>query len=161
MEKAELKIILKPTTFDDLETLYLFQTDQEAIYMAAFTPLNPEDKSAFIEKYSALLINPEIHQQTIWLNKKIVGSIAKFSIDGDAEITYWIDKLYWGKGIAKKALKQFLEIESTRPIFGRVAFDNFPSQKVLESNGFIKTETDYGFANARQKVIEEMIYVCL
>ena len=49
-----------------------------------------------------------------------------------------------------------------RPILGRVAFDNFGSQKVLEKCGFIKIGSDKGFANARQTDrqtdIEEFIY---
>jgi [ribosomal protein S5]-alanine N-acetyltransferase len=51
-----------------------------------------------------------------------------------------------------------LTIENTRPVFGRVAFDNFGSQKVLEKCGFVKIGTDKGFANARQTEIEEFIY---
>jgi [ribosomal protein S5]-alanine N-acetyltransferase len=56
------------------------------------------------------------------------------------------------------ALKNFLKLELTRPIFGRVAFDNKGSQRVLEKCGFIKIGTDKGFANARQAEIEEYIY---
>lgn len=79
-------------------------------------------------------------------------------MDGDIEITYWIDRKYWGQGIGTKTLKAFLTIETNRPIFGRVAFDNFGSQKVLEKCGFVKIGTDKGFANARQSEIEEFIY---
>jgi len=45
-----------------------------------------------------------------------------------------------------------------RPIFGRTAFDNFASQKVLEKNGFVRIGKDKGFANARQAETEEFIY---
>jgi RimJ/RimL family protein N-acetyltransferase len=79
-------------------------------------------------------------------------------MEGDAEITYWIDKKFWGQGVATKALKDLLMIEKTRPVFGRVAFDNLGSQKVLENCGFIRIGTDKGFANARQTEIEEFIY---
>lgn len=99
-----------------------------------------------------------MNNQTIIADTVIVGSIAKFVLEGDAEITYWIDKAFWGKGIATTALKNFLKIEKTRPIFGRVAFDNMGSQKVLEKCGFVKIGTDKGFANARQMEIEEFIY---
>lgn len=87
-----------------------------------------------------------------------MGSIAKFVINGDAEITYWVDRKFWGQGIATNALNEFLTVEKTRPIFGRVAFDNFGSQKVLEKCGFFKIGSDKGFANARQIEIEEFIY---
>jgi [ribosomal protein S5]-alanine N-acetyltransferase len=35
--------------------------------------------------------------QTILVDEMIVGSIAKFIMHGDTEVTYWIDKNFWGK----------------------------------------------------------------
>lgn len=102
--------------------------------------------------------DPTINMQTILIDETIVGSMAKFVMEGDTEITYWIDRNFWGKGITTAALKIFLTIENTRPIFARVAFDNIGSQKVLEKCGFVKTGSDKGFANARQAEIEEYIY---
>ncbi|MCI1187174.1 GNAT family N-acetyltransferase [Hymenobacter sp. DH14] len=151
-------ITLTETVRDDLDTLFLFQTDEEAIRLAAFTPKDPRDKQAYIEKYAKHLADPTIHMRTIKVNGEIVGSIAKFMMHGDAEVTYWIDKKFWGQGIATTALKDFLKIEPARPIYGRVAFDNYGSQKVLEKCGFVKTGTDQGFANARQAETEEHIY---
>jgi len=78
--------------------------------------------------------------------------------ENEAEITYWIDKKFWGQGIATTALKELLKIEQVRPIYGRVAFDNYGSQKVLEKCGFVKIGKEKGFANARQAEIEEYIY---
>lgn len=152
------QIQLQPTTIEDLERLFLFQLDEEAIFIAAFTPQNPTDKTAYIEKYTKHLADPTNNTQTIWLDGVIAGSIAKFMIQGDAEITYWIDRQHWGKGIATKALLQFLKVERTRPIFGRTAFDNTGSQRVLEKAGFKRIGQDKGFANARQAEIEEYIY---
>jgi [ribosomal protein S5]-alanine N-acetyltransferase len=96
--------------------------------------------------------------RTIKFNGEIVGSIAKYVMENEAEITYWIDRKYWGQGIATTALKDFLKMVQIRPIYGRVAFDNYGSQKVLEKCGFIKIGKDKGFANARQTEIEEYIY---
>ncbi|HXS55021.1 MAG TPA: GNAT family N-acetyltransferase [Hanamia sp.] len=149
---------LRKTEKPDLELFFQFQLDKEANYLAAFTSKDHADKEAYIEKYTKFLNEPTINMQTISIDKTIAGSIAKFEMEGDTEITYWIDKKFWGKGIATKALKKFLTIENTRPIFGRVAFDNFGSQKVLEKCGFVKIGTDKGFANARQAEIEEFIY---
>lgn len=158
LKDSTLDIRLRPTEFSDLETLFQFQLDKEGGYLAAFMPKYPTDKTAYINKYTWLLNNPTVNNQTILLDNIIVGSIAKFVMDGDPEITYWIDKKFWGQGIATKALNKFLDIETTRPIFGRVAFDNFGSQKVLEKCGFQKIGSDKGFANARQTEIEEFIY---
>lgn len=155
-DKPEIK--LRRTQIPDLEFLFQFQLDKEGGYLAAFMPKDPADKTAYLAKYIKLLGDPLINNQTIMAGDVIAGSIAKFVIEGDAEITYWIDRKFWGQGIATKALKNFLIIETTRPLFARVAFDNFGSQKVLEKCGFVKTGSDKGFANARQAEIEEFIY---
>jgi len=152
------QIVLRPTEIDDLEWFFQFQLDKEAIQLAAFTPKDPTDKPAYLTKYSKLLDEPTVNMRTILFDNKIVGSISKFEIDGDAEITYWIDKHFWGKGVTTTALKNFLTIENMRPIFGRVAFDNYGSQRVLEKCGFVKIGKDKGFANARGREIEEFIY---
>lgn len=152
------EIILRPTVIADLEFFFKFQLDKDASHLAAFTPKDPTDKVAYIEKYTKHLNDPTINNRTILMGNDIIGSIAKFVIEGDAEITYWIDKSYWNRGVASTALKKFLIIEPVRPIFGRVAFDNFGSQRVLERCGFVKIGQDKGFANARQIEIVEFIY---
>ncbi len=158
MTNNKLNIKLRSTEIVDLDTLFQFQLDKEGGYLAAFMPKDPTDKTAYIAKYKKLLDDPNVNNQTILLDSVIVGSIAKFIMEGETEITYWIDRKYWGQGIATKALSEFLVLETTRPIFGRVAFDNIGSQKVLEKCGFNKIGTDKGFANARQMEIEEFIY---
>jgi ribosomal-protein-alanine N-acetyltransferase len=151
-------VVLKPTTEDDLKMLFHFQLDAEANFMAAFTPEHPLDLEAYLAKYRPFLNDPTINNQTILLDGEIVGSIAKFEIEGEAEITYWIDRQMWGKGIGAEALRQFLELEKSRPLHARLAFDNRGSQKVLEKNGFLRIGTDTGYANARGKEIEEYIF---
>lgn len=151
-------ITLTPTEKNELETFFQFQLDEEAKHLAAFTAKDSTNKNAYIEKYARHLADPTINMQTIWVNNIIAGSLAKFVLGSDAEITYWIDKKFWGQGVAKTALNDFLKFEKTRPIFGRVAFDNYGSQKVLEYCGFIKIGQDKGFANARLAEIEEFIY---
>lgn len=158
MKDILYEIKLRPTVAEDLDTLFRFQLDDEANHLAAFTSKDSMNREAYIAKFTRLLADPTVNNQTIMAGTAIVGSIAKFIMEGDAEITYWIDKPFWGKGVATKALKDFLAIETTRPIFGRVAFDNPGLQKVLENCGFIKIGTDKGFANARQMEIEEFIY---
>jgi RimJ/RimL family protein N-acetyltransferase len=151
-------IILTKTEKDDLNAFFEFQLDKEANYLAAFTFKDPNDKNAYLEKYTRHLADPDIHMRTIKSDGIIVGSIAKFILEGEAGITYWIDHKYWGKGIASAALSEFLKIEPSRPIYGRVAFDNYGSQKVLEKCRFEKIGEEKGFANARQAEIQEYIY---
>jgi len=151
-------VALTETKTDDLDVLFEFQLDKEANYLAAFTSKNPSDKTAYIERYAKYLVDPSINMRTIRVDDEIAGSVSKFVMDGDAEITYWIDRKFWGQRIATTALKAFLKIEQIRPIYARVAFDNRGSQRVLEKCGFVQIGKDKGFANARETEIEEHIY---
>ena len=151
-------ITLTVTEKNDLNAFFQFQLDKEANYIAAFTAKDPNDKTAYLEKYTKLLTEPTVNMRTIKVNDVIAGSVSKFVMENAAEITYWIDRNFWGQGVATTALKEFLKTEQIRPIYGRVAFDNYGSQKVLEKCGFVKIGKDRGFANARQSEIEEYIY---
>lgn len=157
---SSITFTLQDSVLADLEHFFRIQQDADGIFMAAFTPKDPNNKSEYLHKYAKLLQEPTVNMKTIIVDEQIAGSISKFEIDGVAEITYWIDRPYWGKGIGTFALKSLLSLEPVRPIYGRVASDNIGSQRVLEKCGFLKVGTDRGFANARQEEIEEFIY-CL
>lgn len=126
--------------------------------MAAFMAKDHAVKEAYMKKWERLLKDDSISIRTILVDGVIAGSVSKYLMEGHAEITYWIDKPYWGQGVAAAALSQFLTIELTRPIFGRTAFDNIGSQRVLEKCGFVKIGTDHGFASTRGEEIEEYIF---
>ena len=85
-------------------------------------PQDPLDKTAYIDKHTKILNDLTVNNQTVILNERIVGSISKFVMFDDNEITSWIDKQYWGKGIATATLKIFLTIENSRPIFWKSNF---------------------------------------
>ena len=88
---------------------------------------------------------------------RLVGSISSFVIDGDTEITYWIDRSVWGQGIASRALAAFLDTVPTRPLHARAASDNIASLTVLQRAGFRIVGTEISYANARRTEIEETL----
>ncbi len=99
-------------------------------------------------------------KKTITHDGNVVGSIARYTDQEFArpEVTYWIGKEYWGKGLATKALSRFLVLFVTeRPIYARVAHDNIASIRVLEKCGFKKMGIGKSYANARGREIEEII----
>ena len=156
-----LLITLSPTTREELTTLFHFQRDPPAAYRAAFTSPDAADHTAYLKKYAPFLTDPTITMRTIYANAAIVGSIATFERAHQVEVTYWLDRNWWEQGIATRALTQFLALEPRRPLYGRVAFDNAGSQRVLEKCGFVKIGAATGFAQARQMEIEEYIYQLL
>jgi RimJ/RimL family protein N-acetyltransferase len=89
----------------------------------------------------------------------VVGSVLIWQLMGEPQIAYGIGKEFWNKGVVTKAVQQFLAIFPDRPLFGRVAFDNIASIKVLTKCGFRKINEEKSFAYARQKEISEMVFV--
>lgn len=160
IKSQSLDLSIRKTQPSDLDSLFLFQLDEEAIQQAAFTREENRDKASYMGSHLQYLSLATVNSQTILLNGTIVGSIAKFEAFGMDEITFWIDKKYWGLGIATRALRAFLDIEASRPLHARVAFDNVRSQRVLEKSGFEKVDAVRSFANARNAEIEEYVY-CL
>ena len=75
-------------------------------------------------------------------------------------VGYWIGKSYWGKGIATKALSEFLGLIKSRPLFAHAAKHNLASVKVLEKCGFKVSRHGKIFSRAHEKEIEETIFVC-
>lgn len=94
--------------------------------------------------------------KTILFEGHVAGHIAKFERFGEPEITYWIDKEHWGKGVATAALSLFLNDLRVRPLYARAAEDHIASLRVLEKCGFAIFGNDRGFANARGEEIEDV-----
>ena len=78
-------------------------------------------------------------------------------MDGQREVTYWIDRSAWGQQIATRALAQLLHIVPDRPLHARAASDNAASLRVLEKAGFEVVGTEMSYASARGKEIEEKL----
>ncbi|MDH5402696.1 MAG: GNAT family N-acetyltransferase [Candidatus Heimdallarchaeota archaeon] len=104
--------------------------------------------------------NDKVLIRTILLDNIVIGHIAKFIMFGDPEITYWIDREFWGKGYTTLALKLFLSEIIERPLYARAALDNVGSIRVLEKSGFVKVRVEKGYANARKEEIDEVV-MCL
>jgi ribosomal-protein-alanine N-acetyltransferase len=152
------QILLKKTEPADLETLFLYQLDEDAAHMAAFVNENWKDRKMYLDKWNKLL-KDGANIKTIYLGDKIVGSISTWYLGDELQVSYGIAKEYWNKGITTRALQQFLTTVPERPLYGRVAFDNAGSARVLVNCGFKKTGEDQLYAHARKKEIGEIIYM--
>jgi len=85
----------------------------------------------------------------------LVGTIGSFILEGVTEVTYWIDRSFWGHGIASRALDLPLQDVPARPVRARVASDNVGSLRVLQKTGFRSVGTEMSYASARGVEIEE------
>ena len=143
----------------DEDALFAMKRDPESVVMAAFTAADPDDRAAYDAHRERIRADPRIIERAILADGRLVGSIASFVIEGDRELTYWIDRAYWGRGIAGQALAAFLPLEPTRPLHARAASDNIGSLKVLQRAGFTIVGTDSGYAAARGAEIEETLLI--
>jgi len=152
-------VTLRATRVGDLDALFLIEQDPIAVEMAAFTPPDPGDRATFDAHWRRLFADPGVDARTVRADGDIVGSVARWLDEGTPEITYWIDRAYWGRGIATRAMRLFLDALGERPVRARVAADNAGSIAVLEKLGFEFAATESGFANARGTEIEERVYL--
>lgn len=152
-------LLLREVMDDDLPIFFEYQLDKDANYMAAFTSKDPTDREAFNVHWEKIRTAETVVIKTIIYEEKVVGSVLSYEDEGKPEISYWLGKAYWGKGIATRALAEFLEkVNKTRPIYARMAKDNNGSGRVLEKCGFKVIGEGKGFANARGKKIEELLF---
>ncbi|MGW2047568.1 GNAT family N-acetyltransferase [Streptomyces sp. NPDC001858] len=140
----------------DLPVFYRQQNDPEALRMAAFTPQDPADRDAFDAHWEKIRASSAV-LRTILADGDVVGSAAVYGEPGEREVTYWVDRAYWGQGIATAALSALVAEVPERPLFARAAADNAGSLRVLEKCGFRATARAAGFANARGAEIEEIV----
>ncbi len=149
-------LILRDVVEDDLAMFFEQQLDPDANYMAAFTAKDRTNREAFIVHWNKIMVDPTV--KTIVVAGQVAGYVLSYEEDGKQEVSYWLGKEYWGKGLATRALSDFLaHYHTTRPIYARVAKDNIGSLRVLQKCGFTITGENTGFANARGHDVEEYI----
>jgi RimJ/RimL family protein N-acetyltransferase len=152
-----ITVTLRDVLETDLDVFFAQQRDPEANRMAAFTAEDPADHDAFLAKWRRILADPNIRQQTILAGGRIAGHVMKYELFGEPEITYWLGRDFWGRGIATSALTQFLLLERERPMYGRAAADNLASIRVMQKCGFQIIGRDKSYANARGAEIAEIV----
>ena len=150
-------VVLRDVRDDDLEIFFEQQLDPAANHMAAFTAKDPADRAAFGKHWSKILSEEAITKKSILFEGQVAGHVTGFEQFGKESVSYWIGKEYWGKGIATRALSQFLSQQKTRPLYARAAKDNVASIRVLEKCGFKISGEDKGYSNARGEEVEEYI----
>ena len=151
--------LLREVRDTDLDVLFSHWTDPEANRVAAFAPADPSDREAFDERWRRIRDSDDSTALVIEVDGKVVGSISSWTNEGEREVTYWIGRENWGKGIATRALAEFLaDVERTRPIQASTADDNVGSQRVLEKCGFRRVGVGRAFATSRGEELDEVFF---
>ena len=90
-------VALRPVEDRDLDALFEQMRDPEGLWMAAFTPEDPDDRSAFDAHMARVRSSPDITLRSVIYNGQLAGTVSSFSAGGQTEVTYWIDHAVWGK----------------------------------------------------------------
>ncbi|MER7401498.1 GNAT family N-acetyltransferase [Streptomyces sp. NPDC000070] len=153
-----MNVELRQVHDSDLPVFFRQLNDPEALRMAAFTPEDPADRDAFDAHWAKIRSSAAV-VRTVLADGDVVGSAAVYGEPGEREVTYWVDRAYWGKGIATAALRALVTEVPERPLYARAASDNAGSLRVLEKCGFRAVATASGFANARGAEIAETVLI--
>jgi RimJ/RimL family protein N-acetyltransferase len=154
----ENTLSLREVIDTDLPIFFAQQLDPSANFMAAFTAKDPSNREAFNAHWDRIRAEPTIIIRTILCDGQVAGSVLSYEEDGRPEVSYWLGREFWGKGIATWALGEFLRtVNLKRPMYARVAKDNLGSRRVLEKCGFAVIGEERGYANARGMEIAELL----
>ena len=138
-----LVIRLREVETDDLPLFFENQRDPVAVAMVAY---QSRDRAAFDEHWAKILADDTSLKRTIVVasavsadsppQEEVAGAITSWTSEGKREVGYWIDRAFWGHGIATAALTAFVILERTRPLYATAAKHNAASLRVLQKCGF-------------------------
>ncbi|MFF9672954.1 GNAT family N-acetyltransferase [Streptomyces eurythermus] len=153
-----MEIALRAVRDSDVPVFHRQMTDPEAVRMAAFGPEDCTGPEAFAAYWRRLRAGRAV-LRTVLADGAVAGSAVVYGESGEREVSYWIDRAYWGRGVATAALRALLAEVPERPVYARAAADNTGSLRVLAKCGFRETARARGFANARGREIDEVVLV--
>ncbi|MFF3952657.1 GNAT family N-acetyltransferase [Streptomyces sp. NPDC001890] len=153
-----MRVALREVRADDLPLFFAFMSDPESVRTAAFTSEDPTDRHAFDAHWQRILADGSIVMRTVLADGTVIGNAGVYGPPGDRQVTYWIDRALWGRGLATAALSALLDAVPERPLHARAAADNAGSRRVLEKCGFTVTGRDHGYAHARGEETDELLF---
>jgi RimJ/RimL family protein N-acetyltransferase len=150
------EVRLRDVIEGDLPVFFEHQCEPEANRLAAF-PARARD--AFRAHWAKILGDQSVIARTILVGGQVAGNIVCWERGHQSLVGYWIGREHWGKGVASKALAEFLGMVKARPLFAYVAKQNIPSIRVLEKCGFRVCAAETASLGAPLDGIEEVVFV--
>ena len=98
--------VLRDVAESDLDAFYEHQREPEATEMALFPA---RDREAFDAHWQRILADDSLIKKTIVHDGQVAGNIGCWEQDGRRLIGYWVGKEFWGRGLATRALAEFVE----------------------------------------------------
>ncbi len=153
---AANRVHIRPVERDDLPRMFEWQLDPESNRMAVTIPRTRE---VFGAHWEAALADPRATTRLILVDGTAVGYVSRFPSDGEDHVGYWIDRAFWGRGIASRALELLLSEVAVRPLHAFAATSNGASLRVLQKCGFVVEHVRQSPATDRYPACEEAVLV--
>lgn len=154
-------IELRDLEDDDLDAVFDMMADAGALAMAAFTAADPTDRPAFDAWLARERSAPDVALFVITENGGFAGTAALFTVDDDREVTVWVARHAWGRGVATDAVRLLISREPIRPLFARVAEPNAAAIAVLTKTGFTEVSRQRSFAPGLDAEIDDVVFTLL
>jgi RimJ/RimL family protein N-acetyltransferase len=145
------ELVIREVSDGDLDVFFDHQRDPEATRMAAFPA---REREAFDAHWARILADETVVTRTIVVDGEVAGNLVSFLTADRRLVGYWIGREHWGKGVASRALAEFVRELPTRPLYAHVATSNRGSIRVLERNGFERA----GEARLTEDGVEELVF---
>ena len=156
------RLLLRPWAETDAEDLYRYASDPQVGLAAGWPPHTSVENSREIIR--DVLSAPGTFAVVLKATGEVIGSVGIMRAGGgtapmkedEAEIGYWIGRLFWGQGLipeAVRALERFcFEELGCRRLWCGYYEGNEKSRRVQEKCGFVPHHTQ---ENARCKHLDE------
>jgi RimJ/RimL family protein N-acetyltransferase len=151
-------IELRDVDDDDLDAIFEMMRDPEAVAMAAFTSDDPNDRDKFDTWIARERGAAEVSFFVVTENGGFAGTTAAFTVGADREVSFWLPRHAWGRGVATAALRLLVSHEAERPLFARAAAHNAASIAVLTKVGFTEVSRNVAFAPGLARETEEIVF---
>ena len=139
----------------DVDVLFDHQADPQAVQMAAFPA---REKDQFAAHWAKVRADEKLVTRTIVADGLVARYIGSWQEDGQ-QLSYWVGREWWGRGVATQALALLVDEVSMRPLYAHVAVHNLGSIRVLQNYGFRRDRVQEAKAPAPEVGIEEYIFV--
>ncbi len=141
-------MVLRDVAESDLDAFFEHQRDPEANEMAIFPA---RDRETFEAHWRRILADDSVIKKTIVHEDEVAGNVGSWKQEGKRLLGYWVGREFWGKGLATRALAEFVEEVPERPLHAWVATSNVASIRVLEKCGFVQV-------GSRTTDVEELLF---
>lgn len=156
MSDNKMRVVLREVDDSDLPVYFEYLRDPEAAAMAG---IDPNDQHAFQKQWTNRRRDTESVTRTIEDPESgaVLGYIVGFPDGSDFRVAYWVDREYWGRGVATASLGAFMAEVERRPVYARAPRQNEAAVVVLKRNGFHLVGEESGYSAEAGQVLDELI----